>query len=892
MAQRGQKRGRGGGAPRGWRRPRRGSRLRGGRRAASRGSFSRCGAVLLPSVLLLGCLAAAGTAPAAAQADSVLVPPGPHYAAGPVHRWLLGTGYRHLWTIPIRVEVLDLARFAGGLTPLERGGGNQTRTLHMEGADGRRYIFRSVEKFVEQVLPPDLRRTFVHDLFQDHISALHPSGALAVPPLLEAAGVLHVEPRLVVMPDDPRLGEFRAEFRGMLGQIEERPNEGPDDTPGFAGSSRVVGMERLLERVDEDPEQVVASREYLAARLIDFLIGDTDRGSDQWRWAGVDRPEGGLLFRPIPRDRDWAYIRSDAQLSHLARMVFPKLVDFGPDYPSIGALTYASIHRDRHFLTDLPREVWDSVATALRERVTDEVIAEAVAGMPPEHEAREAERMTAALRARRDALPSIAARFYDRLAGEVDVRGTLEDDIAVTDIRDDGSVDVRVSSPGAAPYFERRFQPGETREVRIYLLDGDDRALVRGAGPTPITVRLIGGAGDDALADSTSAGAGRIGLYDAEGENEITARAGTRVDLDPFEPPAVGGGWIETKVTRERFRDWGRRGSVRPTADYGEGAGVIVGARATRTRYGFRRFPYARQVWLEGLYALGSGGFGMEVGGHHTWESSPWSATVLARGEQFDALRFYGFGNDAPGPGAEPDHAEALVMQDRTLIRSALTLDLPAESRVSVGLRARHVEPRPAPTSPLAAARAFGSADFGSVGTFVEAELDRTAGEGGPRGGYALEGGATLHPPVWDAPGWFGTAQAEARTYVTYGPTLALRAGSRHAWGAFPVQDAAFLGGKNTLRGFRYQRFAGDAAVYGSAELRAPVRRILLLVRGELGAFAFADAGRVFVDGASPGGWHTGYGGGLTFTSLGMTLSATYALGEEGRVYLDFGMPF
>jgi hypothetical protein len=60
------------------------------------------------------------------------------------------------------------------------------------------------------------------DIVQDLTSTVHPGGALVVAPLLEAAGVLHATPQLAVMPDDPRLGEFRSSFAGMLGLLEER----------------------------------------------------------------------------------------------------------------------------------------------------------------------------------------------------------------------------------------------------------------------------------------------------------------------------------------------------------------------------------------------------------------------------------------------------------------------------------------------------------------------------------------------------------------------------------------------------------------------------------------------------------------------------------------------
>ena len=103
------------------------------------------------------------------------------------------------------------------------------------------------------VVPPELRETLVAEVIQDQISSAHPVGALAVSPILDAVGVLHAEPRLVVLPDDSRLGEFRGEFAGMLGIIEERPDESDSELASFAGASNVVGTDRLLERIEEDP---------------------------------------------------------------------------------------------------------------------------------------------------------------------------------------------------------------------------------------------------------------------------------------------------------------------------------------------------------------------------------------------------------------------------------------------------------------------------------------------------------------------------------------------------------------------------------------------------------------------------------------------------------------
>ncbi|NNM35056.1 MAG: hypothetical protein HKO53_18410, partial [Gemmatimonadetes bacterium] len=110
---------------------------------------------------------------------------GAQYHAGALHRLVLGAHYRDLWTTPMKVQVLDLDRFAGGLEPLRRGGGRQTKSLRFLGADGREYSFRSVDKDPSPVLDSILRDTFVDDLVQDGISSAHPLGALVAAPLLD-----------------------------------------------------------------------------------------------------------------------------------------------------------------------------------------------------------------------------------------------------------------------------------------------------------------------------------------------------------------------------------------------------------------------------------------------------------------------------------------------------------------------------------------------------------------------------------------------------------------------------------------------------------------------------------------------------------------------------------
>jgi outer membrane protein assembly factor BamA len=172
--------------------------------------------------------------------------------------------------------------------------------------------------------------------------------------------------------------------------------------------------------------------------------------------------------------------------------------------------------------------------------------------------------------------------------------------------------------------------------------------------------------------------------------------------------------------------------------------------------------------------------------------------------------------------------------------------------------------------------------------------LDRRDDPAFPRNGFTLAARAELFPVSSEGfldegggeLGQFARAGASGTGYVRLGgPVLALRAGGEKVFGDFPLQYAAFLGGSPNLRGYAFDRFAGDAAAWGGAELRVPIG-------SGVGVMALADAGRVWFDGDSDGGWHTALGGGGFVRAGGYTASLQYAYGERGIFYLRLGLPF
>src|SRR5262249_28105008 len=161
--------------------------------------------------------------------------------------------------------------FAGGLRPLEAHTGSQTKSLRFQGADGRTYQFRSVDKDPTATLAPELRGTAYSRALRDGVSASFPAAPLVANGLLTTAGVM-IEPQfLALMPDDPALGDFRSDFKGVLGLIERRTDASDVEERDSTGLRRVVSPTSLFRRVDASPADRVDARTFLRARLMDIF---------------------------------------------------------------------------------------------------------------------------------------------------------------------------------------------------------------------------------------------------------------------------------------------------------------------------------------------------------------------------------------------------------------------------------------------------------------------------------------------------------------------------------------------------------------------------------------------------------------------------------------------
>ena len=803
--------------------------------------------------------------PSASTRDSVTVEAGSHYNSSGLHHFLFGGTYRHLWTTPIRVPVLDLQHFAGGLTADKAGGGQQTKSLRFTSKDGAEYIFRSVDK--DHVAVPEAFKDvgIARRTARDQISNSHPAANIAVPPLLEAAGVLHDTPVLVVMPDDPQLGKFRKEFAHRLGGISRYPRKVEVDAYGFSGAVDIIDSDTLLQRLNRDPAERVDVPAFLAARLMDMLVNNWDRHPGQWKWARAEAAPGSA-WEPISRDYDKAFISVEGLLPSISRLMSANLMTFDSSYPAMRGLTWNSLQLDRRLLNGLSKPVWDSVAIATARRITDGVIDASVHAMPAEYRA-SMPVLIAKLRARRDSLPQVADRFYHYLAGVVDIHATDASDRATITPIDDRYVELRITDGSGETSFLRRFDARETTAIRLYLHGAGDDALVRGSARSSIPIRIIGGNGTNQLLDSAVVG-GRhhtVPLYDVGTVSGVSYGVDTLWNRRPLVYRA-GGPVVAGK-------DYGSRTSPTIGLSLNRDLGVTPRLGMAWTHYGFRKEPYASRVTLEGRYSLKVHGALVALGYDRRRESSALHWTGLAQMSQLELVNYHGLGNTSPqtegrlaGVSA-PRNDFYAVSQRQWLLRPAVALGLSQSTELSFGPVLQYAVTDSTPGRFVSATRPYGFSHFGEAGVRLALLHDNRVPKRHARRGTVLDLSASYFPAVWDVQSAFGSVSALAAVYVTLPlplhPYLGLRAGGKKVFGNFPFQEAAFLGGRNDVRTLDLQRYAGDASLYGTAELRVPVAKFTLLLPLNVGLLATEDIGRVYVKGVSPFGWHNAFGAGF-----------------------------
>ncbi|MEM9052704.1 MAG: BamA/TamA family outer membrane protein [Bacteroidota bacterium] len=839
------------------------------------------------------------------DSTAVVIPAGDYYERGKTKDLIMGELYRDVWRAPIEVPIINLAEEHGGLTPIKRGGGMQSKSLRLQAPDGKQYVLRSIQKFPETILPTELQQTFATEIIQDVISASHPYASITVAPMADAAGVLHTNPKLVYLPDDTLLGPFRNEFANLLCLYEERPDDDMSDMASFGYSKKVESSSKVIEKVREDYKNKVDAQAFLRARLFDLVIGDWDRHDDQWRWARF-KEDGMNIYRPIPRDRDQVYYKVDGLVPNLIKSKFidRRFQPFKEDIKDMPGMNFNGKYVDRAYLDELEWSDWEAMCDTLQEALTDSVFREALAQFPDTARAMHEERIFKRLQAHREKLKEFAREYYEILAKEVDIVGTYREEYFEVIRQNDDSTRVRIypkkkhkdKKKKGDIIYERTFLTDETKEIRIYGLDNDDVYVLEGEVKKGPLIRLIGGPEEDRYINESNV-KGLSKKLEVHDSREKKKKNRNKFDLGKDSRLFLTN--EDDRVEYDRMAFLYDKWIPLLSVGFNPDDGVFLGGGAQFTKYGFNRSPYRYRHRLTGQYAIKTGAFNFDYRFdyrsifHSKWD---FSGQVEVKAPDY-LFNFFGLGNDTEwvSDNFRDNQIRLNFIEFNPAFARSSERDV---HRLEIGPTYLLANPPDEVENPtfreigdLEENLRFENESY--VGARIGYTLNNVDDRVNPHRGIRFDAQLSYTTELDDAETDFFNVKSQLTFYIPFSvlpnrATLALRTGTAANFGDYPFFLANFIDGYEQMRGYRRNRFAGDVTFYNNAELRFKLFESKNYVLPfNLGVLGFADYGRVWLEGEDSDTWHASFGGGLYFNLASFAvLTASYGVSSDDEVLL------
>ncbi len=833
-----------------------------------------------------------------------------------------GNNYREEWKTEVKgIPYFDLKKERGGLDIVKKGGGMQTRSLRLEASNKKQYVLRSINKYPENAVPVELRGTFAENLIAEQISSAHPYAAFAIPSLADAVGIYHTNPKLVYLPDDPRLGIYRKNFGGGLYLYEERPDNDWSDHESFGYSNDIKSTDKVVSKILGDGDHVIDQYFVVKSRLFDIMIGDWDRHDDQWRWATFDDKEKDIkLYRPIPRDRDQAFFWSDGWVMKLIshRWGMPKFQGFHHKIRDVEGFCFNARYFDRTFMNEASLDQWIEASEEIKKNVTDEIIERSIRELPPEIFNIHGDVIISKLKSRRDDLTTYAKQYYLFLAKEVDIRGTLKRDRFDIKSISDEELEVsayRVNKHGEIKYrfYHRVFRSSETKEIRVFGLNSDDVFNVIGNAKNSIKVRLIGGNGEDEFKANEKLPVKTL-VYDTKSKTEIDNELGFKnktSNKDPF----------INAYDRKAFK----YDLAAPTlyGGFNPDDGVFVGFGGIFQAHGFRKYPYKSSHFIVGTIAPKSTSFNVAYKGSFTEIIRKWNVNLNAAifYPSYSDF-FYGYGNETINDEetreldrrhyavrfrqiyANPEIFRSINDEKHTFTFGATYQTINIRSDLNdLGSTERYITQfaRNLNYTLFDVARHY-------AGMYIQYEFDTRNNELYPQSGlfFKYRSGYNRDIDRKELNVEYGYTNTSLSGYFTFGntfkSTIALRIGTDVNEGQYELYQANKLGGTKNLRGYRKQRFAGDRTVYQNTELRVRLFNFKsIILPGDIGITLFHDIGKIWMDddpstvtGKSTL-WHRGYGFGVflaPFEKAVISSDFSWSNTNESSAFVRLGFLF
>ncbi len=825
------------------------------------------------------------------KVDTVI--PNSSYAAGKTKRIFFGDLNRDIWNLPIEVSYLDIHFEKGGLVPIKKGGGMQTKSLRLKGMDGQEYVLRTINKDASLLLGRVLQNTLAKDILQDGLAGSHPYAAVCVPPLANAVGVYYSQPKLVIVPDDPILGDYREDFGGTLCLFEERPDGDMSHASNFGNSKRVINYAKLIEKIQKDESHKLDKYSILRARLLDMLMSDWDRHDDQWRWASFKKGKN-TYYKPIPRDRDQVFFKFDGLVPSLAnrKWLLRKFQPFSDDIRDIEGQNFNARYFDRSFLNEATLEEWMSVADSMQNELSDSVLQLSIKQLPNAAYQYNGKDLYETLKSRRGHLTEFASRYYSVLAKTVDIIGTLENDYFDIKRLDSNRVEVSVfkrkkgKKKAKKKIYHRIFHGEETEEICIYGLDGNDEYKISGDVEKTILVRIIGGTEKDKIEDTSNSTqwAKKTYIYDSnKGENKIQKSKETKVfirnTIDAYD------------YDRESFAY-----DVMlplPSVGYNVDDGLFLGGGFQWKIRGFKKNPFKTLHHLTANVSA-TNAFNLDYKFQFTELLGKWDFAGSATLRHPLIFDYHEAGNETISVPGDDNQIRLKWNKIRPFIQNTSDNQM---QKFQIGIDALQVGFDDESNTPEGAELLEGE-DGLYTGLFVRYILENKDQKLNPERGIELSIEASAFQNLSESTLRYQRLSADLSVYlplpqIPIPTSLALRGGYHILSGKYPFHQANYLDGNTNFRGIPRNRYSGKSMAYQNSELRFNIIYIKnYILPFQLGLLTHYDFGKVWNSNENSDLWHKSHGVGLYINALDfIILNGTMSFSDKEK-FFSFGTKF
>ena len=428
---------------------------------------------------------------------------------------------------------------------------------------------------------------------------------------------------------------------------------------------------------------------------------------------------------------------------------------------------------------------------------------------------------------------------------------------------------------------------GEPRGKLFHLAFGISKSFLDQARLLELVSTIV-----RAMSDAKDGDRNPTRLYDAGSVKGINYGLDTAFDRRPWEkkdgvlsPPGREYGVAYQRISGLSFH---RRIGMTPLLGIG------------RYTYGFGKRPYSTALTLQGEYAYGFRGYRVRTTADKRLEFSPLHFTAEAQVSDIEVVRFNGLGNASADSGGTSGYFD--VHQTQWMLHPAIAMTIGPNTDVSFGPVIQHSVTDTVRSAYLSSAKPYGTGSFDQAGVQFAARYEWRrvpAKDIYTHHRVLIDLNAFYYPAAMDVRSHFASVSASAGASFTLPvpthPLLVVRGGGKKLYGNFPYYEAAFIGGEGTTRYMDTQRFAGDASLYGTSELRIPLVRFKLFVPARAGLLGIAEAGRVYVNGQSPGGWYSRTGQGIWLGKKDLSSVVTFATTTEPGhtgIHIRIGLNF